>query len=330
MRVFVTGAAGYVGSHCLRGLLDDGHEAVVYDHLSTGHRGAVDERAELIEGDLADATLLRATLERGHFDAVMHFAASAEVGESVHDPLHYYRNNVANTLSLLEAMREFAIRRLVFSSTCATYGVPPTVPITEEMPQAPINPYGRTKLAIEWMLRDCATAWGLGSTALRYFNAAGAAADGTIGEHHDPESHLIPLVLQVALGQRDAIKIFGVDYPTPDGSCVRDYIHVEDLATVHRLAIESQSEGQFRYYNVGTGEGVSVKETIEASREVTGHAIPALPTARREGDPPQLYADPTKLMTELGWKPIYTDIRRTVETAWAWHQSHPSGFGASA
>ena len=256
----------------------------------------------------------------------MHFAALAEVGESVKHPLLYYRNNLSHTVSLLEQMQEHGIRKIVFSSTCATYGVPPSVPITEAMPQMPINPYGRTKLAIEWMLRDCASAWGLGATALRYFNAAGAAADAAIGEDHDPESHLIPLVLRVALGQREGVKIFGVDYPTPDGTCLRDYIHVEDLASVHRIALETQPEAALRCYNVGTGRGVSVKEVIDAAREITGREIPASPAPRREGDPPELYADPTLLRTELSWRPRYTEIRAIIETAWNWHRTHPAGF----
>lgn len=326
MNIFVTGAAGYVGSHCIRGLCDGGHNVVVLDNLSTGHREAVDPRATLITGDLGDAALLERTLTQGGFEAVMHFAASAEVAESMREPLAYYRNNVANTLSLLEAMRAHDIGKIVFSSSCATYGVPGAVPITETMPLDPISPYGRTKLAIEWLLRDSAAAWGLGATALRYFNAAGAAADGSIGEDHDPESHLIPRVLQVALEQTKGVKIFGVDYPTTDGSCVRDYVHVEDLSSVHRAAIETQPEGKFRCYNVGTGQGVSVKELIEAAREVTGHKIPASPAPRREGDPPELYADPTLIHTELGWQPSYTDIRSIVETAWNWHRTHPQGY----
>ena len=327
MNIFVTGGAGYVGSHCVRALCDAGHSLVVYDNLiSGGHREAVDRRARLIVGDLADTTLLDQTLSAGDFDGVLHFAALLDVNESVHQPLRYYRNNVINTISLLELMHAHEIKTIVFSSSCATYGVPAAVPITEDMPQLPINPYGRTKLAIEWALRDSVAAWGLGATALRYFNASGAAADGSLGEDRDPEYHLIPVVLQVALGQREEVKIFGLDYPTGDGSCVRDYIHVEDLASVHRMAIETQPEGEFRYYNVGTGVGVSVKELIEVVREVTGHDIPASPAPRREGDPPELYADPTKAMTELGWQPEYADIRRTVETAWNWHRDHPTGF----
>ena len=326
MRVFAAGAAGYVGSHCVRALCDAGHEVVVFDNLSTGHRRAVDDRADFVQGDLADRDLLDATLGRGGFDAVMHFAASLDVNESVGDPLKYFRNNVVNTVGLLEVMQGAGILRLVFSSTCATYGIPPSVPITEDMPQDPINPYGQTKLAMEWAMRDCAQGWNLGSCALRYFNAAGAAGDGTLGEDHDPEPHLIPIVLQVAAGKRDQVHIYGVDYPTPDGTAVRDYVHVEDLAEVHRRVLESQEPGVFRCYNVGTGVGSSVKQVLEAARQVTGHEIPARPSARRAGDPPELYADPAKIMKELGWKPKYTDIAATVETAWRWHSTHLEGF----
>ena len=326
MNILVTGGAGYVGSHCVRNLCEAGHSVVVYDHLEVGHRQAVDPRARLVVGDLGDATLLGNTLSEGSFDAVMHFAALADVNESVNHPLRYYRNNVVNSIRLLEAMRDHDVKRLVFSSSCAVYGIPPAVPISEDMPKNPVNPYGRTKLAIEWAIQDSAAAWGLGATALRYFNAAGAAEDGTIGEDHDPESHLIPRVLKVALGQGEQLSIFGVDYPTPDGSCVRDYIHVEDLGDIHRMAVDTQPEGRFRCYNVGTGRGVSVKELIEAAREVTGCDIPATSAPRREGDPPELYADPARAMSDLGWKPKYTEIRRTLETAWAWHRANPQGF----
>jgi UDP-glucose 4-epimerase len=299
---------------------------VVLDNLLAGHRQAVDQRAGFVQADLADAELVEQTFKEGSFDAVLHFAALLDVGESVNEPLKYYENNAINTVRLLQVMQRHEVRRLVFSSTCATYGVPPAVPITEDMPQIPINPYGHTKLAMEWAMRDCCEAWKLGACCLRYFNASGAAGDGSIGEDHKPESHLIPLVLQVALGQREKILIFGVDYPTRDGSAVRDYVHVEDLAEVHRLAVESQEPGSFGYYNVGTGVGNSVKQVIEAARKVTGHEIPAVPSARRPGDPAELYADPTKVMTALGWKPRYTDIGKTIETAWNWHQAHPNGF----
>jgi UDP-glucose-4-epimerase GalE len=300
---------------------------IIYDDLvHGGHREAIDRRAKVVVADLADAVRLDQAFAEGRFEAVMHFAASAEVGESVREPLSYYRNNVINTVSLLEVMRRHEVRKLVFSSTCAVYGVPPSVPITEDMPKNPINPYGRTKLAIEWALQDSAVAWGLGATALRYFNAAGAASDGSVGEDHHPESHLIPRVLQVALGQNDSVKVFGEDYPTRDGSCVRDYIHVEDLSEVHLRAVETQAEGLFTGYNVGTGVGVTVKELIAAAREVTGHPIPAELTPRREGDPPELYADASKAAAELGWQARFTDIRRTLETAWKWHRSHPRGF----
>jgi len=302
----------------------------IYDDLvHGGHREAVDRRAKLVVADLADAARLDRAFAEGRFEAVMHFAASAEVGESVREPLSYYRNNVINTVSLLEVMRRHEVRKLVFSSTCAVYGVPPSVPITEDMPKNPINPYGRTKLAIEWALQDSAVAWGLGATALRYFNAAGAAADGSVGEDHHPESHLIPRVLQVALGQSDAVKVFGDDYPTRDGSCVRDYVHVEDLSDVHLRAVETQVKGRFAGYNVGTGVGVTVKELIAAAREVTGHLIPVEVAPRREGDPPELYAEASKAAAELGWRARYTDIRRTLETAWKWHRSHPQGFSSA-
>lgn len=327
MKIFVTGGAGYVGSHCVRALCSAGHAVTVFDNLvSGGHRAAVDARASLVVGDLADVPLVERCFADGHFDAVMHFAASLDVNESVREPLKYYRNNVVNSVSLLESMKRHGIKRLVFSSTCATYGEPPTMPITEDLPQQPINPYGKTKLAMEFAMRDCCAAWGLGATALRYFNAAGASSDGTIGEDHHPESHLIPIVLQVALGQREEVRIFGSDYPTRDGTCVRDYIHVEDLGDVHRIAVETQPPGVFRYYNVGTGRGVTVRELIEVTREVTGHGIPATPAPRREGDPPELYADPAKIRRELGWTPKFTDIRDTIRTAWNWHRSHPRGY----
>lgn len=329
MKILVTGGAGYVGSHCVRKLCEAGHEIVVYDNLKKGHQQAVDSKAILVVGDLADSVLLNQTFSQYGFDAVMHFAALAEVNESVQQPLLYYQNNVVNSINLLEVMQKNEVKRFVFSSSCAVYGEPPAVPITEDMPKNPVSPYGRSKLIIEWAMENCAQAWGLGATALRYFNAAGASADGLIGEDHDPESHLIPLVLKVAMGQTENIKIFGEDYPTPDGSCVRDYVHVEDLAAIHCSAIENQPESIFRYYNVGTGRGTSVKEMIEAAREVTGHDIPAISAPRREGDPPELYADPTKAISELGFQPAYTDIQKTIQTAWDWHRKHPDGYASS-
>ena len=326
MRVFVTGGAGYVGSHCVKRLLAGGHEVSVFDNLSASHREAVDPRADFVQGDLSDKARLADLLRPGRFDAVMHFAGSLDVGESVQRPLEYYRNNVVNTLNLLECMRDSDVRRMVFSSTCAVYGEPERLPITEDLPKSPISPYGASKLTVEYMLEHSARAWGLGSVALRYFNASGAASDGSIGEDHSPEIHLVPLVLQVALGQRDKIKVFGDDYPTPDGSCIRDYIHVEDLADAHLLAIEGITEGRKEAYNVGTGKGTSVFEIIEVARAVTNHPIPAEVTARRPGDPPGLYANSDKLRERFRWAARYTDIRDIVASAWDWHRSHPHGF----
>jgi UDP-glucose 4-epimerase len=327
MRILVTGGAGYVGSHCVKGLCENGHDVVVLDNLSEGHRAAVHHKARFIEGDLADKSLLADAFSNQQFDAVMHFAASAYVGVSVLEPLKYYRNNAANTLTLLEAMHDAGVKRLVFSSTCATYGVPERVPITEDNPQNPINPYGRTKLAVEWMLQDSARAWGLGACALRYFNASGAAADGSIGEDHDPETHLIPLVLFAAVGKQPNIKVFGTDYPTPDGTCIRDYIHVDDLAAAHRLAIEAIQPGDFTAYNLGTGRGYSVREVIDAAQRVTGKKIPVVESERRAGDPPALVADASKVDAALGWKAHWTDIEDIVRSAWTWSEKNPNGFG---
>lgn len=326
MNTFVTGGAGYVGSHCVRALLARGHQVTVFDNLSAGHRLAVPAEAEFAHGDLADRDAVEAVLSRRRFDAVLHFAAFLNVGESVQQPLKYYRNNVLNTLQLLEVMEQTGIRRMVFSSTCAVYGNPARVPITEDLPREPINPYGNTKLAVERMLEDCAAAWGLGAVALRYFNAAGAASDGSIGEDHVPELHLIPIVLQVALGQRDCVQIFGDDYPTPDGTCVRDYIHVEDLAAAHVLALERLTPGLFAAFNVGTGRGHSVQEVIAEARRITGHPIPARHAPRRSGDPPQLYADSDKLRRATGWRPEQDSLTQIVASAWRWHSAHPRGF----
>ncbi|MCK4340820.1 MAG: UDP-glucose 4-epimerase GalE [Phycisphaerae bacterium] len=326
MRIFVVGGAGYVGSHCVRRLIAGGHEVTVYDNLCAGHRQAIDPQATFVEGDLGDPVQLDGVFEAGRFDAAMHFAAFINVGESVTAPLKYWHNNVANTLNLLQCMEAHGVKRFIFSSTCAVHGEPEDLPITEDLAIKPINPYGNTKAAVEWMLQDSAEAWGLGSVALRYFNASGAAEDGTIGEDHHPETHLIPLVLQVPLGQREQIKVFGTDYPTPDGTCVRDYIHVNDLAQAHLLAVEDCPAGKAEAYNVGTGNGVSVLEIITAAREVTGHPIPALTTDRRPGDPPTLYADAGKIRHRYGWEPRYRDVRELIETAWRWHKGHPHGF----
>lgn len=326
MRIFVVGGAGYVGSHCVRRLVAAGHTVTVYDNLHSGHREAVDPKAVFIEGDLGDEAKLDGVLKAGRFDAAMHFAAHLNVGESVQQPLMYWHNNVANTLTLLRCMQAHRVQRFIFSSSCAVYGEPEDLPITEDLPKNPINPYGNTKLAVEWMLAHSATAWELGSVALRYFNAAGAAADGTLGEDHNPEIHLIPIVLQVALGQRPHVQVFGTDYPTPDGTCIRDYVHVEDLAEAHLLAVEACRPGLAEAFNVGTGNGNSVLEVISGAREVTGHAIPAIETARRPGDPPALYADAGRIKARLGWSARYRDLRETISTAWNWHRKHPNGF----
>ena len=259
-------------------------------------------------------------------EAVMHFAAATCVGESVDDPGYHYDNNIGGTLSLLNAMRAAGVKRMLFSSTCATYGMNPKVPMNEESIQDPCSPYARTKLAVEWMIRDFAEAYGLGFTLLRYFNAAGADADGQYGEDHTPENHLIPLVLQTALGQRDSLKVFGTDYPTPDGTCIRDYVHTSDLASAHILAIQATDVNTREVFNIGTGTGNSVLEVIQAAERVVGKPIAYEVIARRPGDPPALVADPKKLKTRLGWQPQYTNINEVVATAWQWHQSHPAGY----
>lgn len=325
MKVLVTGGAGYVGSACLRKLLAEGHDAIAFDNLSEGHRAAVPE-GRLIEGNLADTAALARVMKEHGSEAVMHFAAATYVGESVTNPDHHYSNNIGGTLSLLRAMREAGVQRMLFSSTCATYGDNPTVPMNEQAAQIPCSPYARTKLAVEWMIRDFAHAYGLGFTILRYFNASGADRDGEFGENHEPETHLIPLLLQVALGQRDKLMMYGDDYPTPDGTCIRDYVHTDDLASAHLLAISATTPKTAEVFNIGTGNGQSVKEVHRACEEVTGRKIPLEVTARRPGDAPALVADPVKLKSQLGWKPEFFDIRRTVETAWTWHQRYPKGY----
>ncbi len=328
MNILVVGGAGYIGSHMVKCLGKNGHDVVTYDNLSEGHRGAV-THGLFVEGDLQDRPLLTKVLRNHQIDAVIHFAASALVGESVQNPAKYYQNNVVATFSLLEAMREAEVSKIVFSSTCATYGQPQVIPITERESQSPVNPYGFTKLVIERMLADYSNAYGIGYAALRYFNASGASPDGDIGEDHDPESHLIPIVLQVALGQRASISIFGEDYPTPDGTCVRDYIHVDDLCAAHLLALGKLSAGTEFKLNLGTGRGHSVREIIKACSEVTGCEIPAVVGERREGDPAELVADPTLAQELLGWEARYQDIQEIISTAWAWHQANPHGFSVS-
>jgi UDP-glucose 4-epimerase len=326
MNVLVTGGAGYVGSHAVRALQRAGHEVWVYDNLIHGHRRAVREE-QLIEGELSDLTLLETTMRECRIEAVMHFAAFALVGESVADPARYYQNNIAATLTLLEAMRATDVHCIVFSSTTATYGAPETVPIPEDTPQRPINPYGFTKLVIEQALADYTAAYGWSHASLRYFNAAGASPDGDIGEDHEPESHLIPIVLQVALGQRDEIVIFGNDYPTPDGTCIRDYVHVDDLASAHVKALELLKPSQTLQLNLGTGKGTSVRQVIDACRRVTGHPIPEVLGRRRPGDPPELVADSSKARRVLDWQPRWMEIEAIIETAWRWHFTHPNGYG---
>jgi UDP-glucose 4-epimerase len=325
LKIFVTGGAGYVGGSCLRYLLDQGHDAVAFDNLCEGHRDAVPARC-LIEGELEDTAALRKAMIGHGSEAVMHFAAAAYVGESVSNPEYYYRNNICGTRSLLNAMREVGIKRMLFSSTCSTYGLSPECPMSEDSPQEPCNPYARTKLAVEWMIRDFAEAYNFGFTLLRYFNAAGASPGGEFGEDHNPEPHLIPLILEVPQGRREKLSIYGNDYPTPDGTCIRDYVHVNDLATAHLLAIKSTGPEKCEVFNVGTGNGTSVLEAVRACEDVTGTTIPIEFAKRRSGDPPALVADSSKLRTALGWQPQFTNIRDIVETAWQWHSTHPNGY----
>ncbi|MCL6611481.1 MAG: UDP-glucose 4-epimerase GalE [Peptococcaceae bacterium] len=327
MNVLVCGGAGYIGSHAVRELMKAGHRAVVLDNLSRGHRGAVGD-AIFIEGDIADRDLLAGLIRREGIEACMHFAAHSLVGESVGRPDTYYFNNVVKGLALLDACVKAGVRCFVFSSTAAVYGDPVEVPIKEDHPTVPANPYGATKLAFEGALRWYGGAFGLKYASLRYFNAAGADPAGDIGEDHDPETHLIPLVLKAASGKLPGISVFGNDYPTPDGTCIRDYIHVTDLARAHLLALEYLRSGMpSDCFNLGNGSGYSVLEVIKTAEEVTGRSIEVKFSARRPGDPAVLVAGAGKAREALGWRPQFDDLRTIIETAWAWHRDHPDGFG---
>lgn len=325
--ILIAGGAGYIGAHVNRCLAEAGHATLVLDNLCLWHRESV-QWGRLVTGDAGDATLLDRIFREQKVDAVIHLCAFSQVGESVLQPGKYYRNNVAVTLNLLEAMAKHGVKRFLFSSTCAIFGEPDVIPMHEELPQAPINPYGRSKRMVEEILADYGAACGLQSVCLRYFNAAGAHPDGRIGEDHDPETHLIPLVLDAALGRRPEIKIFGEDYPTPDGTCVRDYIHVCDLAEAHRLALDWMAghEGSERF-NLGNGLGYSVKQVIETARRVTDRPIPAVSAPRRPGDPPTLVGASDKARRVLGWQPQYADLETIIETAWNWHRKR---FGEKA
>jgi UDP-glucose 4-epimerase len=328
MNALVVGGAGYIGSHCVRQLIGAGHRPVVVDNLVFGHRAAIPAAVPLYTVDLGDERAVGKILADEKIEVVMHFAAFAYVGESVHDPLKYYFNNVVATLGLLRAMLAGGVKKFVFSSTCATYGVPTAMPIVETTTQAPINPYGQTKLDIENALRSLAHAHGLSFAAFRYFNAAGAAEDAAIGEDHVPESHLIPLAIEAATGRRPALEVFGTDYPTPDGTCLRDYVHVDDLSRAHIAVFAKLEEpGTALFYNLGTGRPTSVLQVIQAVEKVTGLKVPHVLAPRRAGDPPALYANSAKAVAELGWRVKFNDIESIVATAWRWHQQRPRGFG---
>ncbi len=321
MRILVVGGAGYIGSVCVEQLLNEGHEVAVLDNLCEGHRAAVDRRASFMEGDLQDRQSTLSILSKVQPEAVMHFAASALVGESMENPSKYFRNNVANGLNLLDAMVEAGVPRFVFSSTCAIFGPPERVPIDETLPTRPINPYGESKLLFEKVLQWYGRIHGLKFVSLRYFNAAGATEN--FGEDHRVETHLIPNILKVALGQKPHVEIFGTDYETPDGTCIRDYIHIVDLAQAHILALKANESG---FFNLGTGGGSSVREVIETARKVTGRKIDIAEKPRRPGDPPRLIAASDKIKRELGWQPKFQSLEAIIESAWKWHQKFPKGY----
>jgi UDP-glucose 4-epimerase len=322
MKILVVGGAGYIGSVCTELLLDEGHAVAVFDNLSEGHRAAVDSRAEFLEGDLAVADQIQSALTTFRPDAVMHFAASALVGESMENPSKYFRNNIGNGLNLLDAMVATGVNQFVFSSTCAIFGPPERLPIDESLAKNPINPYGESKLGFEKILRWYGEIHGLRFVSLRYFNAAGASEN--FGEEHRVETHLIPNVLKVALGQKPHVEIYGTDYDTPDGTCIRDYIHILDLSRAHILALSSPKS---EFYNLGTGGGTSVREVIDSCRKITGHKIPVVEKPRRPGDPARLVAASDKIQRELGWKPGFQNIDAIIESVWRWHQKFPNGYG---
>jgi UDP-glucose 4-epimerase len=324
MNILLTGGAGYIGSAAAQMLLEAGHSVTVYDSLVTGHRAAVPDGANFIRADLADQATLGSTLQAGRFQAVMHFAAFIEAGESMQDPGKYFRNNLANSLGLLESCARAGVERFVLSSTAAVYASSDD-PLTEEHPLGPANVYGQTKLMIEQALEWYHRVHGLRFAALRYFNAAGALGDR--GEAHQPESHLIPLVLQVALGQREQVQIYGVDYSTPDGTCIRDYIHIADLVSAHLLALEALGDRDRLIYNLGNGDGYSVRQVLDAARRVTGHPLPAVEAPRRPGDAPRLVASSEKIRRELGWQPEHPELESMLASAWEWHRGHPDGYG---
>lgn len=327
MAILVLGGAGYIGSHTALELVKAGNEVVIADNLVTGYRKAIPEGAKFYEGDLRDFDFLNKLFQQEKIDAVIHFAAYSLVGESVTNPLKYYDNNLYGTKVLLEAMVKNNVGKIVFSSTAATYGEPENIPILESDRTCPTNPYGETKLAMEKMFKWTAEAHGLRYVSLRYFNACGADESGTIGEAHNPESHLIPLILQVPNGKRETISIYGTDYDTPDGTCIRDYIHVTDLALAHILAVQYLNNGgESDIFNLGNGVGYSVREVIETARKVTGHPIPATETSRRAGDPARLVASSEKAKSVLGWKPVHDSLEEIIASAWNWHKNHPNGY----
>ena len=327
MAILVLGGAGYIGSHAVDRLVNQNYQVVVVDNLLTGHQAAIHPKAQFYKGDIRDKSFLQSVFEKETIEGVLHFAASSLVGESVEKPLKYFNNNVYGMQILLEVMHEYHVKNIVFSSTAATYGEPTESPITEATPTNPKNPYGESKLMMEKMMKWCDQAYGMRYVALRYFNVAGAKADASIGEDHTPETHLVPIILQVALGQRDSLAIYGDDYDTPDGTCIRDYVQVEDLADAHILALEYLRAGnESNFFNLGSNQGYSVKEMLEAAREVTNREIPAKVAPRRAGDPSRLVASSAKAEEILGWRPAYTDVKEIIKTAWDWHVSHPHGY----